>query len=87
MKIKHLIPMITLTLGLGVLPSTGQADLKANTERLNRYMDQLRDDQPEIERLERERIEREREARLEREKQARIERERQARLERERRER
>jgi YidC/Oxa1 family membrane protein insertase len=67
MKIRNLIPITMLAIVLGVFPAVGQADLKADTERLNRYLDQLRN----------ERIERERQARQEREKQELIERERQ----------
>ncbi len=40
-----------MTFGLCLFASPMQADLKANTERLNDYLDQLRD-----ERLERERM-------------------------------
>jgi|GEM_PF-2568841 len=66
MKAYVLISIITLFLSLSAFQSTIQADLKANTERLNEYLDQLRDHQPQIER-----VERERQARLERERQER----------------
>jgi formylglycine-generating enzyme required for sulfatase activity len=66
-----------------LLPSVDAlADLQADTARLNRYLDQLRDER--IERERHEQLERERQARLERERQERLERERLARFERER---
>ena len=70
MKLTNLTLVVALALGLGVNPSTIQADLKANTERLNRYLDQLGG----------ERLERERQERIEQVRQAQLERERQARL-------
>ena len=53
-----LIRIITFLLFLGVFPLPVYADLKANTERLNRYLEQLSEER--LEREKQERIERER---------------------------
>jgi|GEM_PF-1809327 len=82
---RRLIPVLLIPL-IGQSALNVQADLKSNTERLNRYLEHLQARQPEIQRLERlkkeheERKEKERQARLERERK---EKERQAQLERE----